>query len=87
MNIFKRCEKAEQLWNILGSFGIFRGSVEKNENEYVADNGVIRVCSCVTKDGSGVTIRKGFVENISNDSVTLNTLSSKFVLDGGEYSV
>ena len=87
MNILKRCEKAEQLWRIIGDFGILCGVVKKNNNEYIADNGKVRACSVIEKDESGVILRKGYVENISSSPVVLYTLSSKFVLDGGEYSV
>ncbi len=87
MNIFKRNADAVSLWNISGDFGQLKGSVEKRNDSYYINNGTVEALSEIKKDESGVCVRRGYVKNVSDKVITFSALSSKFVLDGGEYSV
>lgn len=87
MKEFFRIEDARSLWNIMGSFGVLSTEVEKKDGGYSAENDKIRATFKITDEGHGVYSRRGSVTNISDKPVTLRTLSSKFVLGGGEYDV
>lgn len=88
MNIFTQNYSSRNLWNISGSFGEFLADVSADKNKFSADNGIIRVVSHIERDQkSGVSIRYGKAKNISDKSVILNSLSSRFCTDGGEYEV
>ena len=87
MKGFSEIKKASDLFNIKGSFGRFEASVTKDGNVYKAENGVIEATAFFEKDENGVLVRRGIVKNISDSAVTLNTLSNKFMLDGGEYEI
>lgn len=87
MNIYKNRKNADDLWNIVGSFGEFDASVKFEDGLFCAENESIAVKSEIVKYDNGVCVRKGTVKNISKEDVSLNTLSLKFTLDGGEYDV
>ena len=87
MNIYKYHKCADDLWNIIGSFGEFDTSVNFEDNLFSAENGAIAVKSEVLRYDNGVCVRKGTVKNVSDEEVSLNTLSMRFTLDGGEYDV
>lgn len=87
MNIYRKCSYSYDLWNILGSFGEFNTEVSFENNIFHARNEHIDVTSEIIKYDNGVCVRKGKVKNISENEISLNTLSLKFTLDGGEYEV
>lgn len=85
MNIKK--DGASDLWNIIGSFGELDADAQINGNTFLAENGSIKVTSRITEYDNGVFVRCTKVKNISDNEVVLNTLSSKFTFDGGEYEI
>lgn len=87
MNILRRKKDASDLWNIIGSFGRVTGEITEDKDAFLFENNVISVSSMITEYENGVRVRDGKIKNISNETVTINTLSSKFSLDGGEYEV
>ncbi len=87
MNIYRQTTYADNLWNIKGSFGEFDANVTVDDGSFYAENGIIEVRSEIIKHDNGVCVRKGTVKNISDNTVILNTISSKFTSDGGEYEV
>lgn len=87
MNLYKKKTNANSLWNITGSFSEFNAEVTADADTFSAENGCIEVKSQILRYDNGVCIRKGKVKNISDKDISLNTLSSKFILDGGEYEV
>lgn len=86
MNVFKNNKKGFELWNIIGDFGRLAEDVRIDNNVFCSENGKVRIVSEVEK-AEDVFVRKGFLKNISDEKVIVNTLSSKFSLDGGEYEV
>lgn len=87
MNLFERNVRADEMWNITGDFGKLSGGISHDKDILSAYNGVITVRSTVEKAKNGVYIQKSGVKNISDRTVTLYTLASKFLLNGGEYEV
>ena len=79
--------KSSELWNIKGDFGIFDGEVSFKNNSFSSEFNNIFVCSENEEYENGLICRKGFVRNDSDKEIVLNTLSSKFLFDGGEYEV
>ncbi len=87
MNTFIKQRSTTDIWNISGSFGNFDEVFETKENSFISKNAEISVKSDIKKDKNGVYIRTGVVKNISDKEIHINTLASKFSLDGGEYEV
>ena len=79
--------RAEDLWNIYGSFGYVNGTVEDHEDCIWTGNDEYCVSSEYTENEHGVISRKGKITNISEHDITVNCLMSKFVYNGGEYEV
>ena len=79
--------KASDIWNLLGSFGKADGRVIAAENEVSYSGKDIFVKSEYENHKSGITIQKGFVRNDSNCDISISTLLSKFIFDGGEYDI
>lgn len=78
---------ASHVWNISGSFGNVDGKITLNENRYSFNNKNVYVESEYHKHTNGVIVQNGFVRNDSDHEIYINTLSSKFRFDGGEYEV
>ena len=87
MNLLPQNLNAHELWRIRGDFGKLTGEVTQNGDTYTAEGGPVRVTAQITKDETGVFRRKDKVENSSDTPITLYTLSSRFVMLGGEYGV
>ncbi len=87
MKMFAQKDDARNFFNISGDFGELKSEVVISDNTYSAENDKVRVTSQITEYEHGLMVRRGKVVNISNENVTLNTLSSKFTFDGGEYEV
>lgn len=87
MKLFAQNFDARDYFNIKGDFGELKSEVTTKDNTYSAGNDKISVISEITECEHGVYVRRGKVKNISDEVITLNTLSSKFYFDGGEYQV
>jgi len=87
MNIFRQKTYAKDLWKVLGSFGELTAEVECKENTFSSQNDKISLIAKIEKGKDGVFSRNDILKNISSEPLSINTLSSKFTLDGGEYEV
>ena len=87
MNKLYKVKDSRDLWNIVGSFGEVWEDVKEDGDRLSAKNDSVEVCSEIKDVGDGVFVRRGYVKNISDEPVILNTLSSKFILNGGECEV
>ncbi len=87
MNVFVKKKDSRSFWNIITDIGEFNAEPLIKENAFCADDGILRVVSDITADKNGVCKRNGNVKNISDKSISLNALSSRFTFDGGEYEV
>lgn len=87
MKVNKNKKIACDFWNITGNFGKLSEEILLKDNVFSSKNDKVSVTSEIAKSDNGVYTRKGTLKNISKESVTINTLSSKFSLDGGEYEV
>ncbi len=79
--------KASSLWNIKGNFGNVEGDVAFSDNSFSSEYNNLFVFTENEEYKNGVVCRKGFVRNDSDKEIILNTLSSKFLFNGGEYEV
>lgn len=76
-----------------GSFGIIDGDCDYtyeekgNDRIYRYTNEKIALVATFTQKKNGVVIRKDYLENISNKSLEINGLLSRFCLDGNAYEV
>lgn len=76
-----------------GSFGMVDGEVdyyhEKADNKeiYTYSNGSIILRAEFTIEKNGVAVRQDYFENISQETVEINSLLSRFRLDGNDYEV
>lgn len=81
------------LFFAVGSFGVIDGNIEytKTEKEdgciFEYENDTIRLKSEFFLRKNGVVIRRDSIENISAESIEINSLLSRFALDGNEYEV
>lgn len=87
MNLFTKDYNADFLWRIVGSFGRLDAETTVQKDCYTAQNEAVSVKSEIFRYDNGVCVRRGSVKNISDRPQTLNTLASRFTLNGGEYSV
>lgn len=87
MNVFVKKKDSRSFWNIITDIGEFNAEPLIKENAFCADDGILRVVSDITEDKNGVFKRNGNIKNISDKSLSINALSSRFTFDGGEYEV
>ena len=87
MNLFVKNQRADNLWRLVGSFGRLDTETTVQADTLSAQNGAIQVSSEIVRHPNGVCVRRGSVKNISVYPQTLNTLASRFTLNGGEYRV
>lgn len=87
MRKIKTAVNASELWTIYGSFGQVKGAFNGDENSFCAENGEYQVSSVRVKDENGVVTQNGKIRNISDHTININYLTSKFIFDGGEYEV
>lgn len=80
-------ERAEQMWDICGSFGMVEGTLEKEGALTTVTSENYKVSREYEKDESGVTLVKGSFQNISAESMNVSCLMNRFLFDGGEYEV
>jgi len=87
MKKIPKSKRAEDLWNIYGSFGYVSGAVEEKDNCIFANSEEYCVYSEYAEDENGVVLRKGKIRNVSAHQINVSCLMSKVVFDGGEYEV
>ena len=87
MNLLRNLTSSKSLWNIKGSFGEFKEALTLDNGNYFSKNEFIEVESEFIKEAFGVYVRRGRVKNISDEVVTLNTLTSLFYINGGSLDI
>ena len=98
MNIENYIEKREilgaaGLFSAHGSFGIvdYTSNYKKEEKEgksiYTYEQNGIRMTAIFSYFSNGVVIRRDFFENLTDDELEINKLSSRFRMDANEYEV
>lgn len=79
------------LFNVSGDFGIIDGglakSTVKNGNEYTLKTERILLSSEFVLFKNGAVVRKDSLKNISDKTIVVNRLSSRFILEGYDYEV
>lgn len=81
------------LMSAIGSFGEIDGNVEflkrseSGKTVFEYENSVIRLKSEFSVKENGVVIRCDSLENLSDELIEINSLLSRFTLDGSEYEV
>lgn len=84
---FDTITRGSDLFHAVGSFGVLRGTLE-NENGTLALVGDgYRLTSRVSENEESVFLREDSFENLSDSPMTLSSLASRFVFNGGEYDV
>ena len=81
------------LFFVAGSFGIVDGNNEYTQTE---ENGIkkftcrtqsVELCSSFEQNEDGVVIRRDSLKNITDTPIEINTLLSRFCLDGNDYDI
>lgn len=81
------------LMSAIGSFGEIDGNVEflkrseSGKTVFEYENSVVRLKSEFSVKENGVVIRCDSLENLSDELIEINSLLSRFTLDGSEYEV
>jgi len=76
-----------------GSFGIIDGNVDytrtvkKKKTVFEYKDDIVRLKSEFLVKENGVVVRRDSIDNLSSESIEINSLLSRFVLDGNEYEV
>lgn len=84
---FNAIARGEDFFHGAGSFGVLMGRFEKENGMITLLGDGYRLSSRVTENEEGVFLREDTFENVSEEQVTLSSLASRFVFDGGEYEV
>ena len=87
MNAFIKSFNALHLWNVSGTFGRVEGAYEEESNLIKSEGDGWRISASIQKDASGVFVRRDTFLNTSAEDYTLSALSSRFILEGGEWEV
>ena len=83
--IFTKSNAAKNFFKACGSFGEISGAVTVNNGEITNKTDTYEMVCRYTKTAYGVYSRKDTFTNVSDTPITVNTLKSVFVFDGGEY--
>lgn len=76
-----------------GSFGMVDSEAEYTVTEadgirkYTYNNGKLELCASFERDVGGVTVRRDYLRNVSDEPIVINKLLSRFCLDGNRYEV
>ena len=70
-----------------GSFGEIRGDLAREWQKVFQETESYRISCEYEQDAYGVFTRNDVFENVSNESLDVQCLKSRFVFDGGEYQV
>ena len=81
--IFTKSNAAKNFFKACGSFGEISGAVTVNNGEITNKTDTYEMVCRYTKTAYGVYSRKDTFTNVSDTPITVNTLKSVFVFDGG----
>ncbi len=84
---YERVDNAKCYFSCYGSFGDMSGEFVRNEGEISLKNEKYTLSSVFSEDKNGVITRQDSFTNTSIESLELRRLKSRFVFEGGEYSV
>lgn len=80
-------ERAQDQWDVFGSFGKARGEAKATANGFAFDGKGYTIATVVETDRHGVSLRKTVVKNVSAKPVTVNCLMDRFMFPGGDYEI
>lgn len=87
MNYRNKVRSVSDLFTLHGSFAPPCASLVATENGFIAECDEFTLTSDIYPHSSGVTKRVDSIKNTSDKPITLRSILSKFVLNGGEYEV
>ena len=87
LKFWEQSDHAKAFWNGLGDFGEITGTVKRDGNTLTNESDDYRVQCRYEKDECGVFARQDTFFNMSNRSLGVSCLKSRFVFEGGEYEV
>jgi len=70
-----------------GSFGEINGTVKREKNTIYQETDIYRITCSYDFDAYGVITRRDTFQNLSDHPITLNSIHSRFIFEGGEYDV
>ena len=85
--IFANETNVRNLFKGYGSFGEIKGSADHEANTVFQKTNEYKLQCTYTKDEYGVISRKDVFTNISSNPISVKSLKSCFVFNGGEYEV
>ena len=89
----KNTQIVSGLISAIGSFGIieseaiYESKIMNGKHIYTYENGDIRLTAEFTVFDNGAILRKDTLTNLTGKKITVNKLSSRFLMDGNEYEV
>jgi hypothetical protein len=89
----KNTQIVSGLISAIGSFGIieseaiYESKIMNGKHIYTYENGDIRLTAEFTVFDNGAILRKDTLTNLTDKKITVNKLSSRFLMDGNEYEV
>lgn len=84
---FEKGEDSRMFFRVSGSFGEMVGELSRDENTVFKKTDKYIVSCSYKSDEYGVITRKDVFKNTSDEKLTLTSLKSRFVFEGGEYDV
>ncbi len=87
MNYKNKVRSISELFTFHGSFPLLNEKVTATENGFLIENSDLTLSSDFYPHPSGVTRRVDRIKNTSNKPISLRSILSKFVFNGGEYEV
>ena len=79
--------KASSVWNVTGSFGKLNSDIQIRKKTFSTEFNGVFVSSERKQYKNGVVCQVGYLKNNTDEVMTVNTLASRFVFDGGEYDI
>lgn len=86
-NYFEKEATLKNYWTCSGDFDDFNGKVEIVKSGIKTDNEVYSLSSKIERDNYGVVFRNDILKNISDKTINIRDLKSRFIFEGGEYEV
>ena len=86
-NFFEKGDEARMFWRVNESFGELTGDVSRSYNTVFKQTDNYKIQCTYTIDEYGVINRKDVLKNITDKTINITSLKSRFVFEGGEYDV
>lgn len=86
-DFFQERADSREFFGICGSFGQLRGQLTQQGQSLVCQTPDCSMTCCYEQDAYGVFTRQDTFRNLSDHTLTVTSLKSRFVFEGGEYQV